>query len=154
MGIGLLLPHDAALRFAAIKTGVEQAQVLLYAHARGLEQGFFERPHLQPIAQRLGSLLVMGEFGRAQACLCHGWADGAGIRLDVYAQGMRRVATHDGEVALAVAEVELPLGTIEQIRFAMRVVTQAQVCTNRQAHAAAQPSMGILTQGHAALGKV
>ena len=109
---------------------------------------------MQPIAQRLGSLLVMVEFSSAQACLYHRWSDGAGVRLDVYAQGMRRVATHDGEVALAVAEVELPLGTIEQIRFAMRVVTQAQVCTNRQAHAAAQPSVRMLTQGHTALGQV
>ena len=86
VSIGLLLPHDAALRFIAIKTCVEQTQILLYAHACGLEQGLFQRPHLQPIAQRLGSLLVMGEFDSTQAGLYHGRTYGAWIRLSVYAQ--------------------------------------------------------------------
>ena len=46
VGIGLLLPHDAAVPLIAIKTCVEQAQILLYAHTCGFEQSLFQRPHL------------------------------------------------------------------------------------------------------------
>ena len=154
VSIDLLLPHDAALPFITIKTCVEQTQILLYAHACGFEQGLFQRPHLQPIAQRLGSLLVMGEFDSTQACLYHGWAYGAGIRLYVYAQRVRCLAANDGEVVLAVAEVELPMGEVTKIRFAMRVMSHAQVCISRHTHTAAQPSMRILMQCHTTLGKV
>ena len=153
MGIGLLLPHDAALCFIAIKTCVEQAQILLYAHASGFEQGFFQRPHLQPIAQWLGSCEVVRVFLGAQTRFDDGWAYGAWIRLNVYAQCVRCLATNDGNVAFAVAEVELPMGEVTQIGFAMRVVIQAQIRISRHTHAAAQPSKHILTQCHTALGK-
>ena len=154
VGIGLLLPHDAALCFIAIKTCVEQAQILLYANACGFEQGFFQRPHLQSIAQRLGSHKVVRVFLGAQTRFDDGWAYGAWIRLNVYAQRVRCLAANDGNVTLAVAEVELPMGEVTQIRFAMRVVFKVQICTSRQAHTAAQPSMRILMQCHTTLGKV
>ena len=154
MGIGLLLPHDAALCFIAIKTCVEQAQILLYAHACGFEQGLFQRPHLQPIAQRLGSHEVVRVFLGAQTRFDDGWAYGAWIRLNVYAQCVRCLAANDGNVTFAVAEVELPMGEVTQIRFAMRVMSHAQVCIRRHTHTAAQPSMRILMQGHTTLGQV
>ena len=132
VGIGLLLPHDAAVPLIAIKTRVEQAQILLYAHTCGFEQSFFQRPHLQPIAQRLGSHEVVRVFLGAQTRFDDGWAYGAWIRLNVYAQRMWRVAANDGEVVLAVAEVELPLGAVAQIRFASWAVCYDQLMVIRQ----------------------
>ena len=132
VSIDLLLPHDAALPFITIKTCVEQTQILLYAHACGFEQGLFQRPHLQPIAQRLGSHKVVRVFLGAQTRFDDGWAYGAWIRLNVYAQRMWRVAANDGEVVLAVAEVELPLGAVAQIRFASWAVCYDQLMVIRQ----------------------
>ena len=71
--------------------------------------------------------MVMAELGGTQTGLDYSWSYGAWVRFNVYPEWMLCLAAHQSQVLLAVAEIELPMGKVAQIRFALWAVCDDQL---------------------------